>query len=414
MSDDRRRSFRADASGASDSDAAFERVRSAVETRLDARAADAFVHVGDRFDDLLRHLTRFSGPDRDYAVVYADGRAVLCAPRLFAEQARREFPGDVRTAAGQDGTTAAERATETLQEFDGVERLLVPGSAPYDAVSTLAETFAVATTDADFGRARKTEAERDRIAAVQAAARRGMARAEAVLADATPGTEEVFRDGEPLTTERLRREVNAVLAGSGVRSAGNTVVGAGPTCADLHFTGDAEIRPGETVLLDLSPRGPAGYYGDCTRTFVVGPLGEWEQAAYDAVCDAQDAAFAVLDGGAGTRASAVHERATDVLGDHGFDSGAVEVGMYHGTGHGVGRSLHEAPSLSSDAELEAGNVVTVEPGVYDPDRGGVRIEDLVVVTESGYENLTDYPRCWRPSSDLERRETGRGPDVTTQ
>ncbi|MDG5820722.1 Xaa-Pro peptidase family protein [Natronococcus sp. A-GB7] len=367
-----------------------------------AAGADAFVHVGDRFDDDLRYLTRFAGPDRDYAFVHVDGRATLCAPRLFAEQAEREFPGTVVPAGGSSASSAAERALEILDErlsspLEDARVLALP-SMPAGATRAIASAVdEVALEPIELGRAYKTSAERDRHAFVQRAAQRGMARAEAVLAGATAETAEDSRydelrwRGDPLTTERLRREVNATLARSGVRNAGNTVIGAGATCADLHFAGEDRIDPGETVLLDLSPRGPQGYYADLTRTYVVGDVGEWERRAYDAVVEAQDAAFDALRGGAGTRAADVHEAATGTLAEYGFESGDVDVGMYHGTGHGVGASLHEAPSLSSEEPLEAGHVVTVEPGVYDPDRGGVRLEDLVVVTADGYENLTAYP-----------------------
>ncbi|WP_435152103.1 M24 family metallopeptidase [Haladaptatus sp. DFWS20] len=370
-----------------------------ITRELDASGADAFVHVGDRFDDFLRYFTGFSGPDRDYAFVYVAGRAILCAPRLFGDQARREFDGDeVRTSKQQTGTTAAARAIETVREFANAQQILVPNHTSHRTVTALANHFEIVTTDADFGRARKTPDERAAIAAVQTAAQRGMNRAETVLAETTVRDGSFHWDGTMLTTERLRREVNAVLAQHGIRDAGNTVIGAGPSCADLHFTGEDEIRPGETVLLDISPRGSRGYYGDLTRTFVVGDVGDWERAAYDAVRDAQDAALSTLDSGAGIPAKIVHQRVSETLRNHGFDVGDVPVGMYHGTGHGVGLSLHESPSLSSNERLEAGTVVTVEPGVYDPERGGVRIEDLVVVTESGYENLTDYPRRIRPSS----------------
>ncbi|WP_458209206.1 M24 family metallopeptidase [Haladaptatus sp. NG-SE-30] len=371
----------------------------AIERELADSDASAFVHVGDRFDDHLRYLTGFSGPDREYAFVYVAGRAILCAPRLFAEQARREFVGDeIRTPSQQAGATATARAIETVREFTTANRIVVPDHVSNHAVATLSNHFEIVSTDSDFGRARKSSDERACIASVQAAAQQGMARAEAVLADSKARKGVLHWEGEPLTTERLRREVDAVLAGHGVRNAGNTVIGAGESCADLHFTGNEEIRPDETVLLDISPRGPHGYYGDLTRTFVVGSVPEWERAAYDAVRDAQDAAFSKLDSGAGIRAEAVHERVARTLRDHGFEVGDVSTGMYHGTGHGVGLSLHESPSLSSDEPLQAGHVVTVEPGVYDPERGGVRIEDLVVVTESGYENLTDYPRRIRPTT----------------
>ncbi|MFC4447491.1 M24 family metallopeptidase [Halorussus aquaticus] len=379
-------------------------------TLLAEREADAFVHVGDRFDDLLRYLTRFSGPDRDYAFVYTEGQAALCAPRLFAQQANREFPGDrVYTVADQSALSASSRAMEALDDLaDSCSSLLVPASFPstsYRDLDVAVDTIDVLDTAAeDVGRRRKTTAERACHAAVQAAAQRGMARAEAVLAASERDGDELQWEGSPLTTERLRREVNAVLAADGVRDADNTVIGAGETCTDLHFTGTDGIHPDETVLLDLSPRGPHGYYGDFTRTFVAGEVDEWESTAYAAVTEAQDAALAALEDGAGTVASDAHAAATEVLSEHGFASGEVDVGMYHGVGHGVGVSLHEAPSLTSDTRLEAGNVVTVEPGVYDPAHGGVRIEDLVVITEDGYENLTEYPRELTPQSTHSRWE----------
>lgn len=393
-----------------------------VADALDANDADAFVHIGDRFDDLLRYLTRFGGPDRPYAFIYVDGRSHLCAPSLFAEQAEREFPGTVHAKDEHAASGAPHRALEVLEQncerADGLSnrigdlRVLVPASISAVAHQTLAaevgevgevgEAGEVLTESVDVGRARKTDAERACHAFVQRAAQRGMARAEAVLAAAEIDGEGLRWRDERLTTERLRREVNAELSNSGVTDAGNTVIGAGPTCADLHFTGCDAIRSQETVLLDISPRGPNGYYGDLTRTFVVGETGEWEATAYEAVATAQDAAFAVLEDGAGTRGGAAHDAATDALAEYGFEAGDVEVGMYHGLGHGVGLSLHEAPSLAGDDVLEAGNVVTVEPGVYDSSVGGVRIEDLVVITEDGYENLTDYPRDVGPDPDGNR------------
>jgi Xaa-Pro aminopeptidase len=409
---------------------------------IEAAEADAFVAVGDRFDDDLRYLTRFSGPDRAYALAVvpngptvgrdaesdAAGRAVCCAPALFAEQAEREFVASARSRGGdRDGDSdrdggdadfhdgvvreirtegvgahAGERAAVAVDELldgpDGEPTLLVPPSIPHDAAvyleragNELASTDAVTTA-----RKRKTDAELDRLRRVQRATAAGMARAETVLAESEVGAGDDGRpavrwEGAPLTTERLRRAVNAVLAERGVRDAGNTVIGAGPSAADLHFVGDDPIYPGETVLLDISPRGPDGYYGDMTRTFVVDGDGGWERRAYVAVEAAREAALAEVE--PGVPAKTVHGEAAAELAAYGFDpnAGEGETGFTHGTGHGVGVSLHESPSLSGAGELRPGHVITVEPGVYDPDVGGVRLEDLVVVTDDGYEILATYP-----------------------
>ena len=450
----------ADGAGA---DAARDPVRTDLTPLVDAvrdAGADAFVAVGDRFDDDLRYLTRFAGPDRAAAVVVvpdgatpdrgssarttpdpavADGsvagHAVLCAPTLFAEQANREFVANARLDGdgspfhdavvrevwtGAAGEHAGEHAAATVEALvgggapdsdadaggdrpeDADHTLLVPASIPHDAAVHLERAGnALRSTDATaVARARKTSAELDRLRRVQRATAAGMARAERVLAESEVAAEDAGDgsprdplrwDGAPLTTERLRRAVNATLAAHGVRDAGNTVIGAGPSAADLHYVGDDPIRPGETVLLDVSPRGPDGYYGDMTRTFVVDGDGGWERRAYVAVEAARDAALAEIE--PGVPAATVHGEAAAELAAYGFDPNAAEgeVGFTHGTGHGVGVSLHESPSLSSGTELAPGHVVTVEPGVYDPAVGGVRLEDLVAVTAEGYELLAEYP-----------------------
>ncbi|WP_123619876.1 Xaa-Pro peptidase family protein [Halorubrum sp. CSM-61] len=414
--------------------------------------ADAFVAVGDRFDDDLRYLTRFAGPDRAYALVVvpshdrdgesgAAGRAVLCAPSLFREQAEREFVAGARDGGGDDaefhdgvarevrtervGDHAGQRAAAVVRDLlggrdhggedgerdDGDPTLLVPPPIPHDAAVYLERAGnALASTGAvEDARSRKTDAEVDRLRRVQRAAVAGMARAETALAasevvgaasaggtspdgDSEPDRRPALRwEGAPLTTERLRRAVNATLAAHGVRDAGDTAIGAGPSAADLHFVGDEPIRAGETVLIDVSPRGPDGYRGDLTRTFVVDGDGGWERRAYLAVESARKVALGEIE--PGVPAKAVHGEAAAELGAYGFDPNAREgePGFTHGAGHGVGVSLHESPSLSSGTELRPGHVVTVEPGVYDPEVGGVRLEDLVVVTEDGCEVLAEYP-----------------------
>lgn len=358
--------------------------------------ADAFVHVADRSDPTQLYLTRFHGPDRPYAFVYdpdegdGEGTATLCAPALFDDQAAREFAGE-RVAGAPPGTTVTpeSRAASLLDEG---ARVAVPDTASARTVTRLAEAgLDPQTADPapiERARRRKTADEVARLRAVQRATRAGMRRAESVLA-ASEGDGDTLRyEGDPLTTERLRREVNARLAGEGVSAAGNTVIGAGGTCADLHFVGDDAIRPDETVLLDISPRGPNGYYGDCTRTFVPGGAAGWERDVYDAVADALNAALDVLGEGAGVEGAAVSRAVEEALAAGGFGDAAAPR-MTHGPGHGVGLSLHEAPTYGGP--LRAGDVVTIEPGLYDSARGGVRLEDVVLITENGCERFGAYP-----------------------
>jgi Xaa-Pro aminopeptidase len=127
-----------------------------------------------------------------------------------------------------------------------------------------------------------------------------------------------------------------------------------------------------------------------TRTYVKGTPSETVLNMRAAVARAQDAGFANIRPGA--YAKDVFEASAAAVRDAGFDVG--EKGYIHSLGHGLGLELHEAPHLapSSSEVLEVGNVVTVEPGIYYPEHGGARIEDVVVVTENGYENLTSYPR----------------------
>jgi len=140
-----------------------------------------------------------------------------------------------------------------------------------------------------------------------------------------------------------------------------------------------------------------GYHADMTRTFCVGEPGETIGEWYDLTERALDAALGAVE--AGASGADVHAAACEVYEDAGLPTfrtdPSTETGFIHTTGHGVGLAVHEQPRLSTEGgDLAAGQVITVEPGLYDPDVGGVRIEDIIVVTEDGYENLTDYPRTF--------------------
>jgi Xaa-Pro aminopeptidase len=166
-----------------------------------------------------------------------------------------------------------------------------------------------------------------------------------------------------------------------------TIVAAGPNGALPHAEpGEREIGPGELVVFDMGAK-LDGYCSDGTRTYASGEPGERGREVYEVVLEAQQAALEAIEAGVGGEAvDAVARRVIEAAG-HGERFG-------HGLGHGVGLEIHEGPRLSlrSDDLLAANEVVTVEPGIYLPGELGVRIEDLVVVTEDGLRNLSSLPK----------------------
>ncbi|PTM58510.1 M24 family metallopeptidase [Desmospora activa] len=189
-----------------------------------------------------------------------------------------------------------------------------------------------------------------------------------------PGVAE--RDIE-LRLEFLLRERGATS------SSFDTIVASGPRSALPHGVASERVmQKGDLVTLDFGAL-YQGYCSDITRTVVLGPPADWQQEIYDIVLEAQQRAVAAIRPGmTGQVADAV---ARDYITEKGYGD---QFG--HSTGHGLGMEVHEAPTLSArgKAPLEPGMVVTVEPGIYLPDRGGVRIEDDVVVTADGHEVIT--------------------------
>ena len=212
------------------------------------------------------------------------------------------------------------------------------------------------------------------------------------IAAAAELADEVYRwameQGLAGRSEReVARATEARIRELGAEPSFPPIVAAGENGALPHAEpGEREIGKGELVVFDMGAE-LDGYCSDCTRTFATGEPGEEARVVYELVRDAQAAALgAIKPGVSGRDADAVPRTLIEQAG-HGERFG-------HGTGHGVGLEVHEGPRLaaSSDDELQAGNIVTVEPGIYLPGSFGVRIEDLVVVTGDGHRNLSGLPK----------------------
>ena len=204
----------------------------------------------------------------------------------------------------------------------------------------------------------------------------------------------IYHQGEVVTSELLKRVINVRLMERNC-IAKNTIASSGDHGCDPHNRGTGPVKPDQTLILDVFPRsGDSHYFADMTRTVVKGKASDDLRRMYDAVLAAQLRGIELVRDGASGQA--IHEEVARTLEARGFQTGPVDgrmQGFFHGTGHGVGLDIHEPPRISkAGAGLKAGQVVTVEPGLYYARRGAVRIEDLMVVGTDGCRNLTRAPK----------------------
>ncbi|MBE6381382.1 MAG: aminopeptidase P family protein [Lentisphaerae bacterium] len=201
-------------------------------------------------------------------------------------------------------------------------------------------------------------------------------------------------DGEVFTSERLRSVIDSTLAAHDAVGSG-TIAAGGVQSSMPHHRGEGALYAHTPIVIDIFPRmNSNGYYGDLTRTVVKGQAPEIVQNAFEAVKIVRDECKAMTR--AGVAGSVPYDHAMQRLTELGFPTGSNAKGFYgffHGLGHGVGLEIHESPRLSRNVKhlLQPGEVVTVEPGVYYPEWGGIRLEDIVVVRSNGCDCLTDVP-----------------------
>lgn len=344
----------------------------------------------------IRYVTGFDAPD-PVVVLKARGCGHLAVPAMEVARARRVARGwrvwAWNELCGKARPCSLHELAAALLRRAGARKAVVPVDFPIGVADALrAGGTHIEVCDARLfpERAVKSRAEVGSIRRAQKAAGAGLERALAVLKAAS-----VARDGalvwrrQPLTSEILKTEIHQVLLSNGCAGF-ETIASCGRASADPHERGSGRLFARQPIVLDIFPRDIAGgYYGDLTRTVVKGQPPPMLAKMYDAVKEAQAAALAAVR--ARAQCKSVHEAACMVFKRRGFQTditSAKPKGFIHSTGHGVGLEVHEAPSISSrPGLLKSGNVITIEPGLYYPEIGGVRIEDTVEVVQGGWRKI---------------------------
>jgi Xaa-Pro aminopeptidase len=379
---------------------------SMLDDHLSELGVDGYLLEADSEDADQYYLSGFDAPD-PFVTLY-DGEVHLLFARSleYGRAVRESRAASVERGSNYDYETHVEESgphegwSRTLAAFlaaYGVESVATPPEFPLQTADGLREQGVTVDPD-DEGvvteiRATKTDEEVEQIRQAQRANEAAMARAETLFRTATVEDGLLHHEGEPLTSERVKEAIEVTLLRHGC-ALDETIVACGTDAADPHDRGSGPLAAGEPIIVDIFPRDKTNrYHADMTRTFCRGDPDETVREWYDLTAEAKRAALDALEPGA--TGEEVHAAVCDVYEAADLPTlradPTAETGFIHSTGHGVGLDVHELPRVSESAgELRPGQVVTIEPGLYDPEVGGIRIEDIVVVTGDGYENLTDY------------------------
>ncbi len=297
----------------------------------------------------------------------------------------------------QPGLTAAAAAFLKARQ---ISHIRVPGHFPLRFAEQLRSWgFQVEATEGNLFESRitKNDGEIKQLAKAEKLTRNAMRCAERFLGECSIGNDTVLRHADvsgKVKSKHLRSVIETYLIQNGAMPS-HTIVACGKESADPHNIGSGYLRAHQPIIIDIFPRLlNSGYWGDMTRTYVKGKATAEVKRLYQTVSEGQDIGLGMVADG--VVAADIHQAITTHFDRSGFKTGVVrgkQCGFFHGTGHGVGLEIHEAPRVSTGTDiLKTGHVITIEPGLYYPHLGGVRIEDMVVVHKNGHTNLTNHRR----------------------
>lgn len=375
-----------------------------LDSQLDTMGVDGYLIDASSDDADQRYLSGYDAAD-PFISLYADESIYLLFWGTDYFTAREESHADrvYRPADyGYQGYGSLEEQRRVLGQFvrdHDVRSVVVPERFPLGSAAALENSSIDVSRDteglvADL-RTRKLAHEIDAIRGSIRAAESGFQRVETLLAEAEAVDGQLELGGELLTADRLRRELKWTMLENGF-DLPVSVVAVGPETAEPHGQSHGPIGVDEPVLIDLGPVDQdTGYYADLTRTFVRGEPPEKLAERYALVRDALAEAVDCI--GPGVTGHVVNDVLCSYFEDRGISTlrsdSDIERGVLHYMGHGIGLDVHEGPLCAPDGgELEPGNVLALEPAIYEPGLGGIRLEDDILVTEDGCRNLTTYPK----------------------
>ena len=357
---------------------------------------DAYVVYANSRDADMRYLTHFTTSDPFVYFRKPDGQGTIVVSQMEAGRAAREATTAVitRAEAGLPEILKKEkdlyRATALMIAGLTGKKVLVPPNFPVAMANALGEFCTVAV---DRGtvlsmRAKKTRTEIRCLKHVQSVTQNAMGQAVNLIKHSTVKKGILHLEGTPLTSEHIKYTMHRVLLEHGC-CAEDTIVSCGEDTAIPHITGSGPLRADEPIVIDLFPvHEKSGYYADMTRTVVKGEPSREILEMYTALRAAKDLAISRVKHG--VSGAELYQIVVDFFKDQGYDSNTR--GFIHNLGHGVGLQIHELPTVGpSGTPLEQGNVITIEPGLYYPGIGGVRLEDIGMVTKKGFNNFTLFP-----------------------
>jgi Xaa-Pro aminopeptidase len=353
----------------------------------------------------MLYATRFRAPDA-FVFVESRGRSAILLSDLELDRGRRDATVDEVVSYSQlekelqrskkQKPTLAKVVARFLKQR-GVKEVLTPADFPLGLARALKkQKLALRPADGPLWPQRQVKKPQE-VEALKAALRiteTGMARGHEVLRAARIRKDgKLFWGGRILSAEALRVEIEIAVIRAGGEARGDTIVACGEIACDPHARGSGALVANQLIILDIFPRDScSGYFGDLTRTVVRGRAGEEQKRLWETCLEGQQRALQALKPGA--KGGKIHEEVKAFFEASGYPTEIKEGrwrGFFHGTGHGLGLEIHEEPRFAA-ATFRPGQVFTVEPGIYWPGTGGVRHEDVVVITEDGHELISNYPK----------------------